>query len=223
MTAFPKKICFFLQKNFNPHEEKYNKLNIIKKYDKKKIAKGKNGPKNWSREIQSNNIIFLLSMLGTVETLYLFFSKFYNSGLVCNFGSCSAVLDSPFSNLFGIPVSFLGFLFYFQIFLFVLEKINFKDIIGEYLKSLEAIFFGFLFVFFGFLEIYFSFIMEFVLRTTCEWCNLSIIIFFGILVIFFLKQNKQKNQDKKEIIFLFCVGLLSNYLGNMVELEYFFK
>jgi len=171
--------------------------------------------KNYFREIPSNRMVFFLSFLGISETFYLTSTKVLNSTLVCNIGTCSVVLNSPFSVFFGIPFSFFGFFLYSQILTFILEKnnnISFfkKDLFVEY----------FLF-FFSFFEVYFSIILEIILKEQCEWCLLSILFCTGILSNFFLLQKNSKNIYSYLILWIFFFFTFSQYLTNMVEINFF--
>jgi uncharacterized membrane protein len=199
---------------------KKHKLNLT---EKREIEFGKKYSQNYLREIFLNRIVLALSIFGTIETFYLFYSKVQNSGLVCTFGTCSLVLDSPFSNFLGIPISFFGFLFYCQIPIFFLKKSRTKFFNSDIKILYNQIFFGIFLVFFGMFEIYFSIVMEFVLNLPCEWCLLFISFNIGLLINFFLKPRGKKTKEKKIIIPLLIFFPIIQYLANMVEMEYLLK
>ncbi len=52
-----------------------------------------------------------LAVIGLADSLYLFSSKF-GRPLVCGVGDCDLVNASPYSEVMGIPVSFIGALGY---------------------------------------------------------------------------------------------------------------
>ena len=222
---------FFCNKNLNSHKNlNNNKLSSIlnknsrlKLTEKREIEFGKKYGQNYLREIFLNRIILALSFFGTIETFYLFYSKFKNSGLVCTFGTCSFVLDSPFSNFLGIPISFFGFLFYCQIPIFFSKKSRAKFYIIDIMNRYNQIFFGIFLVFFGIFEIYFSIVMEFILSLPCEWCLLFIAFNTGLLINFSLKQRKIKIRENKTVLSLLIFIPIIQYLANMVEIEYILK
>lgn len=189
----------------------------------REIEFGKKYNQNYLREIFPNRFVLTLSFFATIEAFYLFYSKFQNSGLVCSVGTCSLVLDSPFSNFLEIPISFCGFLLYSQIPLFFLKNFDTKSKIKDILDRYYQIFFGIFLVFFGIFEVYFSIVMEFILAMPCEWCLIFLILNIGLLTNFFLKQQKVKTKKNKLIFFLLLLTLIIQYLGNMVEMEYLLK
>mmetsp|Transcript_26476 Transcript_26476/g.62952 ORF Transcript_26476/g.62952 Transcript_26476/m.62952 type:complete len:224 (-) Transcript_26476:1754-2425(-) len=67
--------------------------------------------------------IFFFSILGTIETFYLFFQKLKETPVFCVNQTCSIVLNSSFSEIFGIPLVFFGLFSYFLISFFTLERV----------------------------------------------------------------------------------------------------
>lgn len=60
-------------------------------------------------------ILILLSFLGLVDTLYLGIQR--GKPVPCSLAAgCEEVLNSPFSTLAGIPISWFGFAFYLSVF-----------------------------------------------------------------------------------------------------------
>ncbi|ABW98245.1 hypothetical protein HAN_3g442 (nucleomorph) [Hemiselmis andersenii] len=216
LEKFNKTDDFSLIKNFRIKNKKIS-LNILRTnaLEKRTTKNGKKMIKNYFREIPSNRMVFFLSFLGISETFYLTLTKIFNSALICNLGTCSVVLNSPFSIFIGIPFSFFGLLLYGQIFVYILNKNNKVS----FLK--KDLFLEYFLVFFGFFEVYFSLVLEIVLKEPCEWCLLSILFCIGILTnCFFLQKNSKKVYNKFIIGTLFFFTFFQ-YLGNMVEISFF--
>lgn len=51
----------------------------------------------------------ILSALGVLDSAYLTFTKFTSSEVYCaNIGDCNAVNNSPYAEIFGVPIALLG-------------------------------------------------------------------------------------------------------------------
>lgn len=117
------------------------------------------------------NIIYIFSIIGILDTIYLIYNKVKKTEVACPFFPkewCYKVQHSKQSKTLGIPNSILGFCMYLLI------------IILTYLFAIAIIPFWPLFIIitFGFLfSLYFLFVQAFVLRAFCTWCVLSFINF----------------------------------------------
>mmetsp|Transcript_23540 Transcript_23540/g.72417 ORF Transcript_23540/g.72417 Transcript_23540/m.72417 type:complete len:385 (-) Transcript_23540:168-1322(-) len=65
------------------------------------------GSWRWTRRVSGG-----LALLGTCETAFLTYQKLAAETSVSCAGECSSVLTGPYSSVFGVPVSFLGFCAY---------------------------------------------------------------------------------------------------------------
>lgn len=108
----------------------------------------------------------LLILLGIIDTLYLTWEHYANIVPPCpahsilgSFIDCGKVLQSSYANIFGIPLPFLGVMYF--IFLLVIFK-------TKYFKYMTI--FGLLF------SLYLFFIQIYILHAICIYCTLSGVI-----------------------------------------------
>jgi uncharacterized membrane protein len=135
-----------------------------------------------SKKSKTNNIITVLAILGFLISVFLTYN-FYSSldsgsHDFCNttgIGSCSKVTQSVFSTLFGIPVAFLGALWFFI--LFVLNSFTSIN------KSRKSSLYSFVWSVVGLIFVLYLIYAEIVLNTICLWCTVVHII---VVINFFL-------------------------------------
>ncbi|GFR46364.1 hypothetical protein Agub_g7944, partial [Astrephomene gubernaculifera] len=67
-----------------------------------------------NRNINTSNYRALaaLASVGLAETAYLTYAKLFDAPLVCPTNGCDSVLNSPYAQLFGLPLSLFGMLAY---------------------------------------------------------------------------------------------------------------
>lgn len=123
-------------------------------------------------------IIFILSLIGIGEALYLAWCRGKKHAPVCIIGrNCSAIWESRYSKTFGIHNEVLGIIFYAMV--VIVEGALFLGntlpivMIGEY-----VILFGGFFV-----SCYFLYLEARVIHAWCSWCVLSAVIAWMILFI----------------------------------------
>lgn len=126
-------------------------------------------------------LAFLLSLAGLLVSAFLAYQYSQPKTVFCPLGgnSCEIVRNSPYSNIFGIPLPFFGIVYYLLeglILLFLIEK---EQVILSKLLLLSSAF-GFVF------SIYLSFLEAFVIKAYCFWCVISAII---AAIIFFLSMK----------------------------------
>ncbi len=122
--------------------------------------------------------LVLLSSLGFLDALFLSYEHFLGLIPPCTTGfQCDLVTSSSYSVVFGIPVPYLGLLYYLVLFigsLLILENKHINKII-QLLFILSGI---------GFLgSLYFTYIQAFVLNAWCLYCIFSTItttLFFAL-------------------------------------------
>jgi len=125
--------------------------------------------------------ILLLSFLGLADSWYLAESALSGSELTCSIAGlegCNAVADSPYSNLFGVPLALYGTAFYAV--LFTLAAV------ALLLPSRRL--YGALLVFGtlgGVASIYFLFIQIMFIGAICIYCLLSALITFVLFCLTF--------------------------------------
>ncbi len=124
------------------------------------------------------NVSILSAFIGWVDSSYLAWVKWTNSTVAClpNLGNCNAVNSSRFSQIFGIPIAFLGGVAYLLILVFLLlDKVGHRSnqtfLLAIFGLSLVGVLFS----------AYLTYIEIAVLKAICPYCVLSAIT---ILLIF---------------------------------------
>jgi|SRR3989344_3138393 len=118
----------------------------------------------------SNISIIALSFAGLWIALYIRSHKTQGSTLVCPIGhTCDPVIHSGYSKFMGIPVEFLGILYYALV-LATYTTITFApqfahELIAQEVAAVSIIAFIF--------SIYLTAVQAFVLKQWCTWCLFS--------------------------------------------------
>ena len=131
----------------------------------------------------TRKVVLLLSLMGLAISLYLTYAKVTSGPFQCRIGECETVLNSEYSEIFGIPVALFGVLFYLPVFLFSYYS---------FFKVLLLIsVFGFLF------SIYLTYLQAFIIGEYCSLC-----LSFAIIstAIFLLILKFPKNTPERTII-----------------------
>lgn len=116
--------------------------------------------------------VIILAFLGLLDSLYLYISHVAGASLVCGpLVGCNEVAASPYSLLFGIPLSLLGVLFYGG--MFVLAAALFSHYRGKaMLLFLVGAILGSL------MSLYFLYVQGALIGAWCVYCILSALISF---------------------------------------------
>lgn len=150
------------------------------------MAKKNKKSKGFSLSLREK-LIGLLAFSGVVISLYLAYIKLFNTKSFCTLNetiSCDAVNASIYSDIFGIPMSFLGVGYFGLVLLLTLFKRS--------IPSYRFIFFLTVFVLMP--SYYLTGIEIFVLQAYCILCELSKILMIAILVLSF-SQTKFKLKE----------------------------
>lgn len=129
-----------------------------------------------------DKLIALISLIGAAISVYLAYIKLFNTKSFCTFSetlSCDAVNASIYSDIFGIPISFLGIGYFTLVLLLVLFKRS--------VNSYRFIFFLTIFVLMP--SYYLTGIEIFVLEAYCILCEISKVLMIAILVLSFFQTN----------------------------------
>ena len=122
-----------------------------------------------------------LGGLGVVS--YIFYSKKFNKQLACPSGSnCDAVIKSKYSHFLGIPLEYLGMLYYSVIFFSYTSLIFLPYLRDEILLPFILMLTASAFLF----SLYLIFVQAFLLRKWCIWCLLSAALSTGIFIASFV-------------------------------------
>ncbi|MCA9884430.1 MAG: vitamin K epoxide reductase family protein [Anaerolineae bacterium] len=127
-------------------------------------------------------IALVLIVIGIFVTTYLSYLKFSQSAAVCVEGAafnCEVVLNSIYSEIFDIPIAYLGLLMYLTLgALFLLEnRVGFLQEYGKILMFGIALF---AWVF----SMYLVYLQVAVLQALCPWClthETVMTILFGLI------------------------------------------
>ncbi len=122
--------------------------------------------------------MLILALVGLAVSLYLSYSKLLGVPVSCSLLSgCQAVEESKYSEIFGIPVAFLGVLFY--MFLIISTFIRISEKYQTILTKL--IFFATLI---GFIySIYLTYLELFVIFAICIYCVTSAVTSTGLFFV----------------------------------------
>ena len=138
-------------------------------------------------------VIAFLSVLGIVDASYLTYHALAKLPLPCTIlEGCNAVAASPYSKVFGVPLSAFGILFYLGVFLLAIIFL-FKQnrVIGFSLRFFALI--GFV------LSVYFTYLQGFVIKAFCVYCIASAIISTIIFILSFLIKNEGELAKKTTV------------------------
>ncbi len=112
--------------------------------------------------------ILIIAFTGFLDAAYLTAKRLTGSALTCYFFSgCDKVNASPYSLIFGLPLSLYGSIFYLTVVLSAVAYIQKKQaFIAKTLMALTTL--GFL------LSMYFFYIQAFIIGAYCFYCVVSI-------------------------------------------------
>ena len=131
-------------------------------------------------QTQLITMLAVLSILGVIDSIYLYYKHSKKQPLVCLLNTnCNAVLNSKWSHIFGIRNELFGIAYYSLIFIgsFVLfyNETHFIHISLRLISFLAMIFSAFL-----------IYLQKYVIKEYCFYCIISAIISLLILVIILL-------------------------------------
>jgi len=134
-------------------------------------------------------VLIAAAFVGLGDTLYLSYFQYLNLIPACAIGGCEIVLTSEYSKFFGVPLSYIGLVYYaYMLCLAVLLAIDPKSIalrLGA--LAYTALGFG--------LSLYFIFYIQLTLiEALCEYCAISAVttaILFGAAVWHFRSSDNR--------------------------------
>jgi uncharacterized membrane protein len=128
----------------------------------------------------------ILAMLGVLDSIYLLIYKFSGNDKLClGSGDCATVNYSPYSEIYGIPVSLLGVIGYAAI-VAVLALESRLRLLQEYgrLANFGMSLVGVLF------SAYLTYVEAFILHAYCPFCVTSAIIITVIFIVSIIRLIK---------------------------------
>ncbi|MBP7671072.1 vitamin K epoxide reductase family protein [Candidatus Gracilibacteria bacterium] len=130
----------------------------------------------------------ILATIGFIDASYLTVSHLTGSAVNCSVtGGCDTVLASKYSEILGIPLSYLGLAYYATIFFIALYYLD-----GHNKKALQFLTIiplsGFAF------SLYLVYLQFFIIEAICQYCMVSAInsTILAILGLFLLKFWRKK-------------------------------
>jgi uncharacterized membrane protein len=128
--------------------------------------------------------IFVLSIFGLIDAIYLALIKFLNKPEMClpGVGDCWSVNTSSYSSIYGIPVSILGAMAYIALFLILFLEIkrpSLKNILIQLGFGITCA--GFLF------SIYLTYLEFFVIHAICPFCVISAVLMTVLFIIYIFR------------------------------------
>ncbi len=155
------------------------------------ILAQKNPPSRSNRDYAKSPLysigVPLLSVLGLGVSGYLAFVEATQAEAVCGpVGECNLVQASEYARILGIPVAFLGLLFYLTILAaFIAIQLGYLPPTRRVITGLIGItFLGTLF------SIYLTVVEIFLIKAICLWCLSSAVLTSGLLIVF-ASQNRK--------------------------------
>ncbi|MEK7613686.1 MAG: vitamin K epoxide reductase family protein [Patescibacteria group bacterium] len=135
-------------------------------------------------------ISVVLALVGVVNATYLAYTSFAGISPLCTIISgCDLVAASPYSRVFGVPLSLFGVFFYLLLAGFSLWGIiNPLKKVSLYLVGATTL--GFL------LSLYFLYLQAFIIKAFCQYCLLSLfdatVLFILALCVWWLDHKTKK-------------------------------
>ncbi|MEN6480774.1 MAG: vitamin K epoxide reductase family protein [Anaerolineaceae bacterium] len=127
-----------------------------------------------------NVIALIISLIGMIDSAYLAVIKLTNNRNLClpGLGDCWTVNNSQYSEIFGIPLSFFGFVAYLSIFLLLTLEIKSTfwlkySVIFTFVFSLSGVI----------ISIYLTYLQFFVIKALCPFCLFSACTMTTLFVI----------------------------------------
>lgn len=120
--------------------------------------------------------IVILALIGFGDATYITVKHYQGIIPPCSIEGCETVLTSKYSEIFGIPVSLFGAIYYFTIILSLFIYFDTKKDIFLKIPMIISIagFFG---------SLYFVSIMAFVLKAFCQYCAISAFSSISIFIL----------------------------------------
>ncbi|MEK7593817.1 MAG: vitamin K epoxide reductase family protein [Patescibacteria group bacterium] len=135
-------------------------------------------------------VIAFLSVLGIVDASYLTYHALAKLPLPCTIlEGCNAVAASPYSKVFGVPLSAFGVLFYLGVFLLATIFLFQQNRIISFSIRIFALV-GFV------LSVYFTYLQAFVIKAFCIYCVASAVISTLIFILSFWTKSDNESTEK---------------------------
>ena len=125
------------------------------------------------------------SFVGLFDSLFLFYKYINADPFNCFlFDGCNTVANSPYSNVFGMPLPTFGVVFYAVMFLITFLLFHHNNVFLMRLALLGG-FVGFVF------SLYFVFLQGFIIQAFCVYCLISALSSVALLCALIFESNKK--------------------------------
>jgi uncharacterized membrane protein len=126
------------------------------------------------------NVSFFLSILGLLDAIYLALIKLLNNPEMClkGVGDCWTVNLSPYSSIYGIPISILGAIAYLIIIaalIFERQRPHLKNMLIKFSFGVTTA--GFMF------SVYLTYLELNVIHAICPFCVVSAILMTALFIL----------------------------------------
>ena len=148
--------------------------------------------------------LMLLSLIGLFDSFYLSYKHFKNIIPPCTgniFSDCGQVLTSEYAYFFGIPLAYIGIIYYAILTVSLVTYLKTKDHRPIYL----FIFANSVGIFFS---VYFVYLQLVVIKAICTYCMLSAMVTFSIFGLW----QKLFNLEKNNLIITSTSIIYQNFL-----------
>lgn len=143
-------------------------------------------------KINTNRIIFFLSLIGIVIAIYVSQSFLRKASIVCISTGCETVRKSPLAYPLGIPVPLFGLVGY--LILGISSFLRTMKQKSDTLTTLANIMLGVAIFGISFVT-WFTYTEIFIIRGICMWCGISAI---NMYIIFAIIMYERKTLDSKK-------------------------
>jgi uncharacterized membrane protein len=129
-------------------------------------------------------LVAVLALIGFADATYLAIMHFQNADVGCSvITGCDAVLSSEYAYLFGVPLAYLGVLYYLSVLIVAAAYYQFES--TQILNGLLLILTGaFLF------SLWLVFLQAFIIHAFCQFCLISASLTTAMFVLTVLAVRK---------------------------------
>ncbi len=140
-------------------------------------------------------VMVIIAAIGLMTALLLSYARFAHVDLPCDItsGGCATVAASPYAVMFGVPLAYLGVLYYVAVLIFLVALLRgFRHTYASHaLVGITA---------FGAIDsVYFLYLQGFVINAFCVYCIISAIATFmlaglGVWYYFSVRIDNSRNE-----------------------------
>lgn len=166
----------------------------------------------WARPL-----IAAFATIGAIDTAYLTYAKFAGDEVVCPITSCNQVAQSPYSEVFGLPLSLFGLLAYVGIGVLAIAPLLVPSNQPELRRQLNQVTWLCLFLATLGMVLFSGYLMSllaFVIQAACIYCIISAVMTVGMFVLTLLGNPAWKDPGQLTFLgFIVTVVVLVTSLG----------